>query len=52
MKQVVQTVADEHPEQPAGHTKEEPAADPVEIAADEVELKHKLLESIRRQFRY
>ena len=45
MKQVVQTVADEHPEQPGGNTKEEPAADPVDTAADEVELTHKLLES-------
>ena len=45
MKQAVQTVYDEQPEQPAGHTKDEFVADPVEIAADEVELTHKLLAS-------
>ena len=45
IKQVVQIVAEEHPEQPAGHTKDEPATDPVETAADEVELTHELLES-------
>ena len=45
IKHAVQTVEDEHPEQPAGHTKDEPAVDPVEIEADEVEPTQRLLAS-------